>query len=245
MSLPRLSQRLSMSTNVVAPVAARNYKVIVMDIEGTVAPISFVSDVLFPYAAKYVESHLKEHWDESATKDAVAKLVEQSNADEKDNFGQGFVALPDPSSVDVTAFRDALLANIAWQMSLNRKTSGLKLLQGHIWKAGFESGTLVGEIYDDVHKAMQEWSKVTDLKMYIYSSGSVEAQRLVFKYSKHGSMSHLLSGYFDTAIGHKREKTSYDNIAKAINQAPQDILFLTDIYEEAAAAKEAGFGTFV
>jgi HAD superfamily hydrolase (TIGR01549 family) len=135
-----------------------------------------------------------------------------------------------------------VLANVAWQMSLNRKMGALKGLQGHVWRDAFVSGEVKGQIYGDVYDAMRRW-RAAGVKLYIYSSGSVEAQKLVFGHSVHGDMTPLLDGYFDTAVGHKRERGAYDAILAAIDCAPAEALFLTDIYEESVAADAAGMGT--
>jgi enolase-phosphatase E1 len=128
-----------------------------------------------------------------------------------------------------------------WLMDRDRKSTALKSLQGKIWKAGFESGELKGTLFGDVPAALGRWSKAT--RVAIYSSGSVEAQQLLFRYSSFGDLTALISGYFDTRVGAKRDCASYAAIAAATGVAPGEILFFSDVVAELDAAREAGCGT--
>ena len=247
----------SASTSSSTPLRAADFAAIVMDIEGTVTPVSFVTDVLFPYAARHLESYLERTWASPETQAIVDGLVKQAAEDAKAGM-PGVVPVSASASAEVQ--RAEVVASVRWQMSENRKAGPLKTLQGLIWKAGYEDGSLTGDVYDDVVAALKQWVAIgapaaspadaadaavsptpTAPRLYIYSSGSVAAQKFVFRYSRHGSLSALLQGYFDTAVGHKREKASYLAIASEIGLAPSTILFLTDIYEEAVAAREAGY----
>lgn len=127
----------------------------------------------------------------------------------------------------------------AW-IKADKKEPALKSVQGKIWEEGYKNGELKGHIYPDVPKAFKRWLE-SGLKLGIYSSGSVLAQKLLFKHSDFGDLDQFISANFDTSVGHKREKASYDNIAKELNLAPSDILFLSDIEEELDAAHAAGF----
>src|SRR6202000_1584320 len=98
-----------------------------------------------------------------------------------------------------------------------------KSLQGKIWKEGFESGELKGTLFADVPGAFERWTR--DAHVAIYSSGSVEAQRLLFRYSNFGDLTPLISRYFDTRVGAKRERASYQAIAAAMGVAAGTILF--------------------
>jgi len=232
---------------------AASPKAIIMDIEGTVAPISFVTEVLFPYVSKNLPAYLDKTWETVDTKADVTALLAQSEADVAASV-DGVVAISPAVAAAasdvaapaeaVAALKAAVLANVAWQMSLNRKMGALKGLQGHVWRDAFVSGEVKGQIYGDVYDAMRRW-RAAGVKLYIYSSGSVEAQKLVFGHSVHGDMTPLLDGYFDTAVGHKRERGAYDAILAAIDCAPAEALFLTDIYEESVAADAAGMGTIL
>ncbi|XP_024894135.1 enolase-phosphatase E1 [Temnothorax curvispinosus] len=129
-------------------------------------------------------------------------------------------------------------------MDNDRKTGALKQLQGHMWREAYKTGTVKGHVYEDVPKAFESWTK-NGKKIYVYSSGSVEAQKLLFGYSVHGDLLKYFSGYFDTEVGAKQESDSYKNILSKIGEKPSDVIFLTDIVKEAAAAKEAGLSTVI
>jgi 2,3-diketo-5-methylthio-1-phosphopentane phosphatase len=136
----------------------------------------------------------------------------------------------------------ALAANVAWQMASNRKAGPLKALQGHIWRSGYEAGALRGHVFPDVPAALAAW-RAAGVPVYIYSSGSREAQVLLFRHSSAGDLTPLLSGYFDTRVGPKLEAASYRDIALSIGvaAAPGKALFLTDSLGEAVAARDAGW----
>lgn len=210
-------------------------KSIICDIEGTTTSISFVKDTLFPYALKHVEGYLKNNWNEEATKTVVTALREQAEEDKKAEV-EGVVPIPTGDSEDIIP---EIVKNVEWQMSLDRKTGSLKTLQGLVWAKGYKDGSIKGHVYDDVQKAFEQWTE-NGRKIYIYSSGSVDAQKLLFEHSEQGDLLKYLSGHYDTKIGAKREKESYTSILKNIESSPEEALFLTDVYAEAKAAKEAG-----
>jgi len=114
-----------------------------------------------------------------------------------------------------------------------------------MWRGGYSDGDLLGHIYDDAYNCMKEWVNV-GIKVYIYSSGSIEAQKLIFGYTNHGSLLNLITGHFDTTIGMKQDPNSYHNIIKAIGiKDPKRLLFLTDVPEEAEAAIEVGAESWI
>lgn len=208
-----------------------NKRVILLDIEGTITSIRFVKDTLFPYVTEVLEDYINKHWDDPEFQDNLELLRAQAA---NDTDIQGFV----PIDTGVNA-KKSVIDNVLWQMSIDRKTTALKQLQGHIWKDGYENGLLRGHLYDDVLPVL---NKLTDLgkQVYTYSSGSTEAQKYLFKYSIYGDVSGLFLKYFDTKIGPKGSDTSYKNIASDINVNCSDILFLTDVLVEAEAAVNAG-----
>ncbi|XP_049284998.1 enolase-phosphatase E1 [Anopheles funestus] len=210
-------------------------KSIICDIEGTTTSISFVKDTLFPYALKNVEEYLKNNWNEDATKTVVAALREQAEEDKKAEL-EGVTTISAGESEDIIP---EIVKNVEWQMSQDRKTGSLKTLQGLVWAKGYKDGTIKGHVYDDVQKAFEQWTE-TGRKIYIYSSGSVDAQKLLFEHSEKGNLLKYLTGHYDTKIGAKREKESYESILKNIESSAEETLFLTDVYAEAKAAKDAG-----
>ena len=126
-------------------------------------------------------------------------------------------------------------------MDRDRKSTALKSLQGKIWKTGFEAGELKGTLFPEVIAAFERWSKHG--KVAIYSSGSVEAQQLLFRYSTYGDLTPLIAGYFDTTTGPKSESASYSAIAQKLQVAPSEAIFLSDVVREVDAARAAGFAT--
>jgi methylthioribulose-1-phosphate dehydratase/2,3-diketo-5-methylthio-1-phosphopentane phosphatase len=229
-------------------------KAVVLDIEGTTTPISFVSDVLFPYAAAALEGHIRSLWGSSAElAEDVAALAALSAEDVRSGvMGATAVAIPADAAATVAdasappAVRDALVArikgNVDAQMSINRKSAALKGLQAHIWREGYASGALKGQVFPDTPGAIGGWV-ASGRKVYIYSSGSREAQRYLFaSVAGVGDMRPSLSGFFDIpSAGMKTEAASYRSIVDSVGaDAPSQVLFATDALAEAVAAAEAG-----
>lgn len=186
---------------------------IITDIEGTTTPIAFVRDTLYPYARARLESALRRP--EAA---AIAAEVER-----------------------MVPGRQALATLLHW-MDEDAKVTPLKALQGLIWDAGYADGSLQGALYPDVTTSLRRWVR-GGLKLYVYSSGSVAAQKLLFGHSVDGNITNLFSGFFDTNVGHKREPESYDRLCIGINVPPAEVLFLSDMEAELDAASSAGLRT--
>ncbi len=199
-------------------------KAILTDIEGTTTSLSFVKDVLFPYADQHIARFIEVH----AAEPDVAALIQKTCQQDDANC----------QSHDLPVVIKQLRAWIA----ADKKVTPLKALQGLLWQEGYERGDFTGHVYADAVERLKQWH-AQGLKLYIYSSGSVQAQKLLFRYSDAGDLTPLLSGYFDTRIGHKREIISYQTIAQLINLPPSEILFLSDICEELDAAAQAGLKT--
>jgi len=220
--------------------SAMRPKVYLLDVEGTVAPLSLTSEVLFPYARRHFALFLERNRnDESVRQDLV--LLEVENRAET---GEGIPRLPGIASPADTAgprFRLDAMMYLMWLMDRDRKSTALKSLQGKIWKAGFEGGELKGTLFDDVPDAFKRWSEVA--RVAIYSSGSVEAQKLLFRHSIFGDLTPWIAGYFDTRTGPKVDSASYKAIAAAMNVALGEVLFFSDAVRELDAAREAGCGT--
>jgi len=196
-------------------------KAIVTDIEGTTSSLSFVKDVLFPYARLHMAEFVRQHADEAEVKallQEVCDVVEQQLDLEQ-----------------VTALL------VQW-IDEDQKLTPLKALQGMIWQAGYKSVDFTGHVYKDAADKLHDWHE-QGIKLYVFSSGSVKAQQLIFTYSNFGDLTPLFSGYFDTRIGPKREVQAYARIAESIALPAAEILFLSDIEQELDAASEAGMHT--
>ena len=196
---------------------------ILMDIEGTTTSVDFVHKVLFPYSKQHLPAFIAKHQKE----DHIAKELEAVK-----------VTVYEESGLEV-GFDDAVQQLLDW-IAQDRKHTALKNLQGYLWRNGYESGAYKGHLYDDVIPTWESW-KSQGLHLGIYSSGSVEAQKLLYGYSEAGDVNHYLEAYFDTKIGHKKEADSYRKISAELNLAPEKILFLSDVPAELEAATEAGF----
>ena len=210
--------------------ADRGIRVILLDIEGTTTPIAFVHDVLFPFARAHLAEFLRAHG-QDAEVDEVRRLLAREHAED---LARG--EMPPEAAFDVS---DAIAPYVGWLMDRDRKSPGLKLLQGQIWEAGYRAGQLRGQVYSDVPPAIRRW-RAAGLRVAIYSSGSELAQRRLFESTEHGDLTPLLSGFFDTAVGAKVASESYGRVAAALDVPPAAILFVSDVTRELTAAREAG-----
>jgi len=202
---------------------------ILLDIEGTTTPINFVYQVLFPFARRSLRAYLIQHWSTDEVHTDLALLREEHAADTQQGLN------PPALQTDVESVTEYLY----WLMDRDRKSTPLKSLQGKIWRQGYESGELLSQVFDDVPLALQRWHQ-EGKQIYIYSSGSVLAQKLLFGHTVAGDLTPLLSGYFDTTIGAKTETDSYRRIATNIQQPPETVLFVSDVVAELDAASTAG-----
>ena len=201
-------------------------RAIICDIEGTTSAISFVHKVLFPLSLERLDAYLSAHAGDSEVAARLSALEKQ--------LGQGGASPVDRLAV--------LSATLKKYIRDDVKDTTLKWLQGKIWKQAFEAGAIKGHVYGEVSEYFRLW-KSSGYALFIYSSGSVEAQQLVFKYSEAGDLTVFIDGYFDTNTGMKRETASYEKIAVATGYLPAEMLFLSDIVEELNAAAGAGMQT--
>lgn len=202
---------------------------VLMDIEGTTSSIDFVHETLFPYSKSHLETFLCEHGEDERLNQILLKVRETMAAENIEG-----------SEAEVLK---------KW-IDVDRKHPALKEVQGMIWKKGFESGDIKGHFYKEVPEYLHKW-KSLGLKLGIYSSGSVLAQKLLFKYSLFGDLSKYIDEHFDTKVGHKKEKGSYRQILSTLASLfPKDdplkaseVLFLSDIEEELCAANASSIQT--
>ncbi|HEY8410164.1 MAG TPA: acireductone synthase [Pyrinomonadaceae bacterium] len=203
------------------PVSLDGIRGILLDIEGTTTPIAFVHEVLFSYARQHVRDYLTKHFDDEDVRADIRLLhAEDAFADDL----------------------DSVVAHVNRLIDLDRKSTGLKSLQGKIWSEGYSDGTLRAQVYADVAPAFARW-RVAGLDVSIFSSGSVLAQQLLFAHTEAGDLTPFISHYFDTGIGKKGDPESYRRIAEQIGLPPSEILFVSDVVTELAAAREAGMET--
>lgn len=197
---------------------------ILTDIEGTTSSISFVKDVLFPFARKRLPAFIVSQADDPAVQHWLHEAAKEANL--------------------ISASQQEMIDLLQQWIDQDRKATSLKALQGMIWEEGYRTQEFRAHIYEDAVRCLRHWYD-EGFRLYLYSSGSVTAQKLFFEHTEAGDLTRIFSGYFDTEIGPKRAAASYLAIAKAIGEAPQRILFLSDIKEELDAAHEAGMMTFM
>jgi len=196
-------------------------RAILTDIEGTTSSLSFVKEVLFPYAREHLGEFVRSYGQQAEVRallQQVSEVVGKSLSDEE------------------------AIQQLKHWIDEDRKVTPLKALQGLIWEAGYRNGDYQGHIYDDAAEALRRW-QAQGLRLYVYSSGSVYAQKLLFGHTSQGDLTPLFSGYFDTNIGAKQDTNAYQRIAEAIALPPEQILFLSDIKGELDAAAAAGMAT--
>jgi len=196
---------------------------ILLDIEGTTTPIAFVYDVLFPFARTRIAGYV--------TRANLADLQREHDEDVRHGHNP-------------PAWSAAPVEYIHWLMDQDRKSTALKNIQGEIWREGYESGELHGEVFKDVPPALERWH-AKNIDVRIFSSGSILAQRLIFSTTPAGDLTRLLRGYFDTTTGPKHDPPSYARIAEAFGIPPGNILFISDVIRELDAARSAGMQTLL
>jgi len=196
---------------------------ILLDIEGTTTPIAFVHDVLFSYARDHVREFLKANSDKEEVRADIA-LLRDEHADDVSKDRN-----PPPLVADY----------VEWLIAADRKSTGLKSLQGKIWRQGYLDGSLKSQVFADVAPAFERWH-ARGLSINIFSSGSVLAQKLLFAHTEAGDLTQFIDDYFDTNVGKKGEAGSYGRIAEQMNLPSEQILFVSDVTDELDAAHEAG-----
>jgi enolase-phosphatase E1 len=205
-----------------------NVRAILLDIEGTTTPIAFVHEVLFSYARTHARDFLATNSNSAEVNADVALLREEHAADlSKGNH-------PPASIADY----------IDWLIGRDRKSTGLKSLQGKIWRQGYVDGSLKSQIYADVAPALERW-RARGLSINIFSSGSVLAQQLLFAHTEAGDLTKFIDNYFDTNVGKKGEAESYRRIAETLSLRANEVLFISDVIAELDAAAEAGMSTLL
>ncbi len=197
-------------------------KAIVSDIEGTIGSISFVRDVLFPYAAEHLPAYIRANRTDAPVREQLNAVAEQT--------GVGSTKL------------EGLIQQLLDWIESDTKATPLKALQGMVWQHGYRTGDYKAHIYQDAIQNLTEWH-AQKVDLYVFSSGSVQAQELFFQFSSYGDLRPLVSGYFDTTTGPKVASESYRAIAATIRLPTEELLFLSDTEAELDAAKEAGLNT--
>lgn len=205
-------------------------KAILLDIEGTTTPIDFVHKTLFPYARSRIGNYVALHFD--PLRHEIEQLIDESSHDAT------YTIPVDPTEPgSVASYLEHLI-------DVDRKSTPLKTIQGKIWKDGYAAGELTSAVFKDVPLAFERWH-ASGKVIAIYSSGSVLAQQLLFRYTEFGDLSGFISEYFDTNVGQKRDAESYRNIVERLRLPAAETIFVSDIVEELDAARSAGINTAI
>lgn len=197
-------------------------KAIVTDIEGTTSSIDFVHQVLFPYSTKALPEYVRKYAKQEEIEAIIAEVKRESQQLDGD-------------------LETVITTLLSW-IAADKKITPLKSLQGFIWEDGYKNNHFQGHLYEDAYRNLVAWQQL-GIKLYVFSSGSVKAQKLLFGYSKYGDLTYLFTDYFDTKIGNKKSVAAYQNIAQAIAFPPSEILFLSDVIAELDGAADAGLQT--
>ena len=208
-------------------------RAILLDIEGTTTPIAFVHEVLFSYAREHVREFLENNVSSEAVLEDIALLSQERVAELM--RGEDPPPLSDLQSI---------ASYVEWLIERDRKSTGLKSLQGKIWRQGYMDGSLRAQVYADVAPAFERWKK-KGWSIGIFSSGSVLAQKLLFAHTEAGDLSRLIDHYFDTNVGKKGEAESYRRIAASMKVKTEEVLFVSDVVAELDAAREARMKTLL
>jgi enolase-phosphatase E1 len=217
---------------------------VLLDIEGTTCPVTFVSQVLFPYASAELLPYLQRHHSDPSIRSLLAEVHSawrNDSSPEAIALAKGVNRLSDNGQwVDQTelAPEEACLY-LNWLINQDRKLTALKDLQGLIWEEGYQQGKLIAPLFADVPAALQLWHS-KGIALSVYSSGSIHAQKLLYAHSNAGNLSHLFSHWFDTRTGAKNQPASYANISVVLQAKPAQVLFVSDAPAELSAAKRAG-----
>ncbi|HEX8845056.1 MAG TPA: acireductone synthase [Pyrinomonadaceae bacterium] len=210
---------------------------VLLDVEGTTTPVEFVYEVLFPFARRHVAEFVRENLESEEVRADISAL----KADHQSDAEKG----PEPalwSEETIESEAESVTRYVRWLMDRDSKTTALKSLQGKIWEGGYRNGLLRGQVYEDVVTAFARW-KEQEHGIYIFSSGSVQAQRLLFAHSTAEDLTEYISGYFDTNVGVKTSAESYRAIAAAVGLPASEVLFVSDTVAELDAARKAGMKT--
>jgi len=223
-------------------------RVVLLDIEGTTTPITFVHDVLFPYARARVRAYLETTPASDPERiEAIGLLRDEQAHDVARNEHEAGNWKLEAGSRELEAGTwklEAIVSYVHWLMDRDRKSRGLKLLQGKIWEQGYASGELRGDVYPDVRGALERWTNA-GVGVGIFSSGSVLGQKLLFRNSTAGDLTPFLRWHFDTGVGPKVDAVSYRRIAQTLSVSSSQVLFISDVVQELDVARAAGLQTLL
>ena len=215
-----------------------NQQHLLLDIEGTTCPVSFVSDVLFPFAKQELSHYIKQHWD----KIPHNKPIQAAKKEWLDDQSPESMQIKQQVAKGETEEMDGLIQYLKHLISIDKKSTALKDLQGKIWEHGYNNGELKSQLFPETAECLREWRE-QGLTLSVYSSGSIQAQKLLYRHSPAGDLEKLFSHWFDTHTGPKKSTESYTRIAEQLHSSPNKIWFVSDNGAECDSARSAGMHT--
>ncbi len=216
---------------------ATKTRAVLLDIEGTTTPISFVHDILFPFARDHARDYLIQNSRVPEVQEDIAALSREHAVDQEKG--------EQPPQIDaVSSSIEAIVVYVNWLIKRDRKSPGLKSLQGKIWERGYRDGILKAPLFDEVVPNLKRL-RAKGIRIAIFSSGSVLAQKLLFAHTDSGDHTDLIEHYFDTSVGSKVSSSSYGEIARQLELSPEEVVFVSDVAIELAAARAAGMSTLL
>ena len=215
-----------------------NQQHLLLDIEGTTCPVSFVSDVLFPFAKQELSHYIKQHWDKSPDNEQIKAAKKEWLDDRSTESVQIKQQVIKGESEEI----DGLIQYLKHLISIDKKSTALKDLQGKIWEHGYKNGELKSQLFPETAECLREWRE-QGLTLSVYSSGSIQAQKLLYRHSPAGDLEKFFSHWFDTHTGPKKSTESYTTIAEQLHSSPNKIWFVSDNGAECDSARSAGMHT--
>ena len=215
-----------------------NQQHLLLDIEGTTCPVSFVSDVLFPFAKQELSDFIKQHWYKSSNYKSIQAAKKEWQDDQSLRSNQIKQQVMKGETEEI----DGLIQYLKHLITIDKKSTALKDLQGKIWENGYKKGELKSQLFPETAECLREWRE-QGLTLSVYSSGSIQAQKLLYRNSPAGDLEKLFSHWFDTHTGSKKSTESYTLIAKQLHSSPNKIWFVSDNGVECDSAHSAGMHT--
>lgn len=215
-----------------------NQQHLLLDIEGTTCPVSFVSDVLFPFAKQELSHYIKQHWDKSPDNEQIQAAKKEWLDDRSTESIQIKQQVIKGEAEEI----DGLIQYLKHLISIDKKSTALKDLQGKIWEHGYKNGELKSQLFPETSECLREWRE-QGLTLSVYSSGSIQAQKLLYRHSPAGDLEKFFSHWFDTHTGPKKSAESYKTIAEELHSSTNKIWFVSDNGAECDAARSAGMHT--
>ena len=216
----------------------KNRQHLLLDIEGTTCPVSFVSDVLFPFAKQELSDYIKQHWDKSSHN----KPIQAAKKEWLDDQSPKSIQIKQQVIKGETEEIGGLIQYLKHLITIDKKSTALKDLQGKIWEYGYGNGELKSQLFPETSECLRQWHEQGWI-LSVYSSGSVQAQKLLYRHSSNGDLEDLFSHWFDTHTGPKKSTESYTTIAEQLHSLPNQIWFVSDNGAECDSARLAGMHT--